>query len=306
MDETAIRTEKLTREFGRLCALDGVTLDMPPGTVTALLGPNGAGKTTLIRLLLGLIEPTDGQAWMLGQSARALPSDVCARVVGMGEGHEPPRRARLTHLVDLQEGASAKFDRSRAMELLAEHGIRPRSRYGALSKGQKRWTLASLTLASGAEVLLLDEPADGMDPAARRRLYDHLREYVNRSAATVLVATHIISDIERVADEVAILRRGRLALHQSLEDLREQVREIELHGTTSLPSPVEGYELLGTKTISDTLVMWVRCTTADNEDLQNIGGVRASVRHVDLETLYLVLTEHRIDTEGVMEQEIQG
>jgi ABC-2 type transport system ATP-binding protein len=162
-----------------------------------------------------------------------------------------------------------------------------------------------LALASGADVLLVDEPADGLDPVARRRLYDRLREHANHSGATVLVVTHIIGDIERVADDVAILHHGRLVLHQPLEDLREQVREIELQSGTSIPSLPDGVELLGMRAVGDSQLMWVRCIAAVSQNLAGICGVRSSVRHVDLETLYLALTEHRRDAMDRIIQEAQ-
>ena len=92
MNALAVKTDHLTRDFGHVRALDGLSIDVPPGHVLALLGPNGAGKTTFLKLVMGLIEPTRGQAWVLGAPARHQPADVCSRIAFVGDGHEPPRR----------------------------------------------------------------------------------------------------------------------------------------------------------------------------------------------------------------------
>lgn len=291
--ECAIRTQLLCRDFGKHRALDAFTMKVPAGRVVALLGPNGAGKTTLLRLLLGLIEPTLGEAWVLGQPARNLPADVACRVVGMGEGHEPPRWMTLKGMLNLQNAASPRFDMNKAAWLLESQGLRISRRYGTLSKGQKRWSLAALALASGADLLMFDEPADGLDPSARIRLYELLRDYATQHAATVLVTTHIISDIERVADDVALINNGRLSLYASLEDIREHVREVELPETRCLPKFDRDVRLLGRKLVGTTLLAWVICDLEDAaERLERMADGRARVRTCNLESVYLALSEY--------------
>lgn len=291
--EWAIQTDGLGRQFGRRRALDRFTMKVPAGRVVALLGPNGAGKTTLMRLLLGLIEPTEGSARVLGHPVRDLPGDVACRIVGMGEGYEPPRWANLKSMMNLQASASPRFDMGKAAWLLDTHGLDPAQRYTTLSKGQKRWALATLALASGADLLMFDEPADGLDPSARIRLYEHLRDYATQQNATVLVTTHIISDIERVADDVAMINNGRLSLYASLEDIREHVREVELPETRCLPSFDRSVRLLGRKLVGTTLLAWVICDVDDaGERLERMADGQARVRTCNLESVYLALSEY--------------
>jgi ABC-2 type transport system ATP-binding protein len=295
MSNLAVRTEDLTRDFGHVRAIDHLSMKVPAGRIVAMLGPNGAGKTTLIRLLLGLLEPTDGRAWVLGTDPRDQSPVLCGRVASVSEGHEPPKGATLRTLINLQESASPKFDRSRAEWLYEEQGLPPSRCYGALSKGQRRWALASLALTSGAEVLLLDEPADGLDPAARRKLYDLLREYVTRHEATILVTTHIIGDIERVADDIAVITNGRLAMQASLEDIREHIREVEMPETRTLPQFGEGVRVLGRKLVDTTMLAWVICDSTDDGELRRMADGRAEVRTCTLETVYLAICEHSPD-----------
>ena len=291
MRTNAIETNGLGRDFGRTPALDKFSIDIRPGRVVALLGANGAGKTTLLRLLLGLIEPTRGQARVLGAPARDKPADVCGRIAGVGEGHDPPRWARLTMLRRLQADASPRFDRRVFDDLCSRRELPLRKPFGVLSKGQRRWVLSALALASGADLILMDEPADGLDPAARREVYDHVRQYVNEREATVLVATHIIGDIERVTDDVAIIHHGRLLLHDELEDLREQVREIEFARPPESDDWCDGVETIMTKQAHGAFLAWVRCRQTQPDELQQRLAPQAAVRPATLESLYLAVAE---------------
>jgi ABC-2 type transport system ATP-binding protein len=290
MSEPAIRCRELKRDFGRVRAVDRIDLAVETGRVVALLGPNGAGKSTLLKLVSGLLEPTAGEAEVFGEDVRALSESDAARLIAMHENHEPPRWATAARLFDLQAAASPQFDRARAEAFCRERDLSLSKPYGTLSKGQKRWVLAAATLAARADLMLLDEPADGLDPSARRRLYDALRETTNTHESTAVVATHIIHDIERVADDVAIIDRGRLRLFAPLEDLREQVREVELPAGAALDALPPEIESLGTRTVGDTTLVWLRAA-ASEEAIREIAGPEALVRPVGLEALFLALTE---------------
>lgn len=289
MTDYVVETVNLCRDFGDVHAVNDVSMRVSKGTILAVLGPNGAGKTTLMRLLMGLLEPTAGQGLILGDPLRrqATPS----RVAYMGDGHEPPRWATPAMLEALQVAASPRFSRPFFRRLLSERELSPSWRYGELSKGQKRWVLAAAAFASGADLLLLDEPADGMDPAARRSMYDYLRKYANQAEASALVTTHIIGDIERVADEVAIIDRGRLVLHASVEDLREQVRHVELSGQGELPDLPDAVRVLGAQRLGNSCLAWLRCQGVDDGQLQGLLGPRASLRNATLEEIYMAIVE---------------
>ena len=292
MNGGAIRAEGLTRDYGRFRALDHVNLTIEPGRVVALLGPNGAGKTTLLRLLMGLLEPTEGRSWLLGGASRASPEAVVFRIGYMGDAQEPPGWATIQGLIDLQAGASAHFDRERMKHFLEARGLNAGRTYGVLSKGQKKWVRAGLILAAGTDVLLMDEPAEGLDPSARQDLYDRLREHASQRDATAVVATHVISDIERIADDVALIDRGRLVVYAALEDLREQVRQVELPADEAMPSWPEGVDVLGRRRDSDVQLLWVWCPPQMESKLQPVLARSAVVRRVGLETFYLAVTQH--------------
>jgi ABC-2 type transport system ATP-binding protein len=298
----AIHAEGLTRDYGRFRALDHVHLTIEPGRVVALLGPNGAGKTTLLRLLLGLLEPTEGRSRLLGGASRALPEAVVSRIGYMGDAEEPPGWATIRSLIDLQADASTHFDREWMKHFLETRGLSPDRTYGSLSKGQKKWVRAGLILAAGTDVLLMDEPAEGLDPSARQDLYDRLREHASQRDATAIVATHVISDIERIADDVALLDRGRLVVHAALEDLREQVRQIELPAGEPAPLWPAGVNVLGRRQDRDVQFIWVQCPPGRETDLESVLPRQAVMRRVGLETFYMTVTQHGRPTEMIPPQ----
>ena len=293
MSDHAVRTVELRRDFGAVRALDGLSLDVSKGAILTLLGPNGAGKTTLLRILMGLIEPTGGQAFVLGKPARSQPAGVAGRVAYVGDRCEPPTWATPALLEGVQAGASRSFDKALFREFCKRRSISPTRPYGAMSKGQRRWVLTSLALASRPELILLDEPADGLDPAARKALYDALRDHVNECEATAIVTTHIIADVERIADEVAIIDAGRVILHGPLEDLRDRVRQVEMSGGISSPELVDLASVLGGTRLGEMSILWIRRNGVSDEELLGRLGPDATIRHVGLETLYLAIAEHR-------------
>ena len=293
MSDHTVQTTDLGRDFGDVKALDGVNLGLSKGTILTLLGPNGAGKTTLLRILMGLIEPTRGQAFVLSSPSRSQPGDVAGRIAYVGDRCEPANWATPAMLEHFQASAQAAFDRGLFRKNLKRRGLSLRRPYGSLSKGQRRWVLTSLALASRPELILLDEPADGLDPAARKVLYDSIRDHVSGNDATVIVATHIIGDVERVADEVAIIDGGRLILHAPLEDLREHVRQVEIPASDSPPDLGNVVSVLGCVQLGGTSVVWIRRNGLDDDELRRRLGAGATIRHVDLETLYLAIAEHR-------------
>ena len=285
MSENVIHTQVLTRAFGRILALDAVDLNVEPGNIIALLGPNGAGKTTFLRLLMGLLEPSGGHASVLGEESRAMSHETVSRVGYMADTAEPPKWLTVEQLIDLKASVAPKFDHQGMKHLLK---VPLSSRYGTLSKGQKKWVRAGITLAATPDLVLMDEPAEGLDPSARRALYDHLRDYVNEHQATVVVTTHVISDIERVADDVAILKRGKLVLHGLLEDLREEVREVQLPQDSESVVWPEPVVVLGHQSGSHEQIYWVRCAP---EVLETVTVDRADIKPVSLERLYFLMTE---------------
>jgi len=290
MTPDAVQIESLCRDFGQLRALDDATLSIPQGEIVALVGPNGAGKTTLLKLLAGLLEPTTGEARLWETPSFPPAGAVLRRMACLLDGCEPPRRVRIRDLVTLKAGAVSEFDRSLACTLFEKRELGLKHRWHTLSKGQKRWVLAVLAIASGADLLLLDEPADGLDPAARRDLYGLLREVVGERQTTVILASHILADVERVADRVVFLDHGQIRLDESLETLREEVREVELETPLAPADLPQVTDLLGRRETDGGTLVWLRYRDVRRADEPLEGELQR--RSVSLEDLYLAVMEH--------------
>jgi ABC-2 type transport system ATP-binding protein len=297
MSEPVVLTRGLVRRFGQNAAIDGVDLKIGPGVFVGIVGPNGAGKTTLIHLLLGLLEPTEGTAVLFGQPSRDLPAKFAPQVQAVGDRHEPPPYFRLRDLIALQRDACPKFNQNLAKQMLSDHGMSLEARFGTLSKGQRRWVLSTLALASFSPLVIMDEPADGLDPSARRLLYEHLRQYVNELGATVLVASHVLSDLERVADEVIVLRGGRVAMHDSLDSIRDEMRELALRPGEREPDWLEQFAIVAEQNERDGRRVWLRLSStdevgfADRESIMQLVDQHIGVHRVNLESLFVALTE---------------
>jgi ABC-2 type transport system ATP-binding protein len=297
MSNFVIDTKGLSRDYGSFRAVDSISLSIERDRIIALLGPNGAGKTTFLHLVMAMLEPTEGQASILGVDCRNLDALTAARVGYMGDGDEPPRWMTVSQLINLKAGCSDKFDEEYIEQLLSDKQLSLDKTFGSMSKGQKKWLRAGLVLASRPDILIFDEPAEGLDPSARHDMYDYLREYITESGATAIVTTHIIGDIERIADDVAIIHKGRVITYASLEDLRDQVCEIHLP-EGSLPDQIKNsVKLIGRKEIADGTLFWAESNTHSLDELEQLLPPQAIVRHVDLQTFYMAITENSLSQE---------
>jgi ABC-2 type transport system ATP-binding protein len=215
---TAIETRGLGKRYGRRWALAGCTLAVPAGRVTGLVGPNGAGKTTLLQLAAGLLDPTSGAIRVLGERPGGTPAQL-ARVGFVAQ--ETPVYAGLSvagHLrmgVWLNQGWDAEFAERRISRL----GLSLRQRAGSLSGGQRAQLALTLAVAKRPELLLLDEPVASLDPVARREFLRDLMEIVAEHGTSVVLSSHLITDIERVCDYLIVLTTSRVRLAGETEEL---------------------------------------------------------------------------------------
>ena len=214
----AISVEGLTKRFGDVLAVDHLDFAVDPGTVTGFLGPNGAGKTTTLRMLLGLVAPTSGTATIGGRPYREL-TDPARRVGAVLEasGFHPGRSAR-DHLRVL--ATAAGLAPGRVDEVLAQTGLAgaARRRAGGFSLGMRQRLGLAAALLGDPEVLVLDEPANGLDPEGVRWLRGLVRGLADQGR-TVLVSSHVLAEVAQTVDRVVIIDRGRLVAQSSLADL---------------------------------------------------------------------------------------
>jgi ABC-2 type transport system ATP-binding protein len=213
-----VQVESLTKRFGEVTAVDGLTFALQPGTVTGFVGPNGAGKTTTLRLLLGLAEPTAGQALVFGRRYRELeiPAQSVGAVLESNDFH--PGRSGRDHLRVLAR--AAEIPEARVEEQLALVGLEAAAgrRVKGYSLGMRQRLGLATALLGDPALLVLDEPANGLDPAGVRWLRRLLRSFAERGG-TVLVSSHVLAEIAQTVDQVVIIDRGRLVVAAPLAEL---------------------------------------------------------------------------------------
>ena len=219
MTTNAIRTDGLTKRFGRVTALDDLDLEVVPGEVMGYLGPNGAGKTTTIRLLLGLLRPTSGRCQVFGLDAHREAVEAHRRLSFVpGEASLWPRMtgAETLHVLGSVHG---RVDTGYRDELTERFELDPSKKVRAYSKGNRQKVLLIAALMTRADLLVLDEPTAGLDPLMEQVFRECVHEAKARGQS-VFLSSHILSEVEALCDRVAILRAGRLVELGSLDELR--------------------------------------------------------------------------------------
>jgi ABC-2 type transport system ATP-binding protein len=215
-----IRTEKLTKFYGSHRGIVDVDLEVEKGEVFGFLGPNGAGKTTTIRVLLDLIRPTSGHAFVFEIESSADPAAIHRRI-----GYLPGEFAlydRLTGLQTLEYFGNLRggVDKAYQAQLIERFDLDPSRRFREYSKGNKQKVGLVAAIQHKPELLLLDEPTSGLDPLVQQTFFELMREQV-KDGATVFLSSHILSEVERSCDRVAIIRDGRIARTDSVDGLRD-------------------------------------------------------------------------------------
>ncbi|MBC6983357.1 ABC transporter ATP-binding protein [Caulobacter sp. 17J80-11] len=234
----AVATQGLTKRYAREPALNGVDLQIPEGAVYVLAGPNGAGKSTLIRSLLGLARPDAGRATVLGLDPRTSGPEVRARTGYVPEGAGGAYGwMRVGRLLQHHAAYYATWDRDYAGRLSRALDVRPERRVGALSKGQVRRLQLVLALAHRPSLLLLDEPTDGLDPAARDEALGLLSEHLADTGGSVLISTHLPHEVDGLADHLGVLRGGRLVAQAPRERLERMLRVYRAEGPDGWVGP---------------------------------------------------------------------
>lgn len=216
--ELLVECKGLTKNFSGKKALDCVDLKIGRGKIIGLLGPNGSGKTTLIKLLSGLLRPTFGEALIDGAHPGAYTK---AAISYLPDKTYFAGWMTVKDVLDLFSDFYQDFDRSRAEEMCASMGIQPKDRIKTMSKGTKEKVQLILVMSRKAQLYLLDEPIAGVDPAARDYILSTIINSYN-DEGTVVISTHLISDIERVLDEVVFIRNGVIVRHESVDEIKEK------------------------------------------------------------------------------------
>jgi len=223
MNEQSLRFEGVTRTFGKKLALDRLDLQVEPGTIIGLLGRNGAGKTTTLRLAHGIIHPDSGKISVLGLDPVTEGEELRTRVSLLEEESALYPWMTVDEILRFGGALHPRWDRELADTLVSRLDLDPGAVIKTLSRGTKAKVALVLAVSCRPELLLLDDPTAGLDPLVRREVLEGLLEGLHDEGGAVVYASHLVHDVERIADRVVILDAGRPVIDSPLEELKERV-----------------------------------------------------------------------------------
>ena len=223
-----VQIEKLTRRFDTKLALDNLSLTVPRGGVFGLIGGNGAGKTTLLKHLLGMLKAQSGTVKVFGLDPVENPVGVLGRIGYLSEDRNLPNWMRVRELMRYTQAFYPGWDENYAEELRDAFDLDPKARVRNLSRGQRARAGLLVALAYRPDLLVLDEPSSGLDPVVRRDILGAIIRTIGDEGRTVLFSSHLLDEVERVADRVAIIHQGRIMLTASLDEIKESHRRVTL------------------------------------------------------------------------------
>ncbi len=218
MNNILLACNNLSKSYGNVLALDNVKLNIEKGKIVGLLGPNGSGKTTLIKIANGLLVPTGGEILINGQK----PSDKTkARVSYLPDTVALPNWMSALQLIDFYGEFFKDFNKEKAASMLENLGVSQKAKYKTLSKGTKEKVQLILAMSREADLYLLDEPLGGVDPATRDYILNTIISNYSENS-TVIISTHLISDIEKILDEVVFIDKGKILLQSTVDEIRDE------------------------------------------------------------------------------------
>ncbi|MCM2417290.1 MULTISPECIES: ABC transporter ATP-binding protein [unclassified Streptomyces] len=240
MTDTALETDALGKRYGRTWALRDCSLQLPAGRIAALVGPNGAGKSTLLHLAVGLLRPDSGQVRVFGQDPRDNPS-VLADIGFVAQDTPLYEDFTTTDLITMGGKLNRRWDAALARDRLAQLDLPPDKPVGKLSGGQRAQVALALALAKRPRLLLLDEPIASLDPLARHEFMQTLMGAVGETDTTVLLSSHLLTDLERTCDYLIVLQTAQVQLAGPVDDLLAEHRTWvgPRTGTDAIPGPAK-------------------------------------------------------------------
>jgi ABC-2 type transport system ATP-binding protein len=292
MSDEIVTVQRVSRVFGRTVALADVNLGVTRGTVFGLVGENGAGKTTLIKHLLGLYRPEHGSVRVFGLDPVRDPVGVLGRIGYLSEDRDLPDWMRVRELMSYTRAFFPRWDDKLADELLDMFELDPAQKIRTLSRGQRARAGLLVAVAHRPDLLLLDEPSSGLDPAARQDILAAVVRTVADEGRTVLLSSHLLHEVQRVADHVAMLHRGRLVLNEPLDDALARHRSLTVHFASAPASPPRFPGALwwsgqGTEWTCLCDGQWVQCKQAAEAS----GATIVEERAPSLEEIFLAHTK---------------
>lgn len=290
MNDPVMELRGVSKSYGYTRVLRDLDLVVPQGCVMGLIGKNGAGKTTLIKSALGLLRPDAGTIRVLGEPAWTLSAEAKARLGYVPQVVELYRWMKVRQLIAYVGAFYPRWNHQKVEQFVATWEVDPEKKAGALSVGELQRLAIILALGHEPDLLVLDEPVASLDPAGRRSFLKTLLEMVSERRCTVLFSTHITSDLERVADRVAILKDGRIIYSDGLDELKDEVKSLSIAASRPLPAPLPLPGILQQRVEGKEAMATVRRVTPDLlERIERQLDARVEVHDLNLEDIFLEL-----------------
>ena len=295
--DTIIETRGLTRRFKSHDAVRDLDLRIDKGRICALLGPNGAGKTTTIKMLMGILRPSSGEARVFGTSSGKLGQAEFEKIGYVSENQEMPEWMSVRQLMDYCAPLYPSWDAQFCTSLLDQFSLPRDQQLKNLSRGMRMKAALISSLAYRPELLVLDEPFSGLDPLVREEFISGMLELTEQESWTILVSSHDIDEVERLADSVAIINQGQLALNETTESLQARFRKVEVTTATEnpeIPRPMpDGWLHARSAGRSIQFVDSAFSGSASEDEIrQLVGGVTSIESHgMSLREIYLAIAQ---------------
>jgi ABC-2 type transport system ATP-binding protein len=287
----AIRIDRLTKHYDGRRVVDNVSLQIPTGCVYGFLGRNGAGKSTLIKMLLGMVHADTGQATLLGDDSRKLRPQTRARIAYLAEGHLLYRWMTVGQAVRFTRGFYTNWHEHFLASILDHFGISPKARIGRLSNGQRAQVSLALALAPDPELLILDDPTLGLDTVVRRDFLESMIHLIQRRGRTILFSSHILGDVERVADRIGVLVNGVLRVDCPTERFKTALRRVVVSFAGSVPRFPSCPGLVSQRQIGGKLELIVIDYGDEHAALaESLGAASVEVLEMNLEDAFIAYT----------------
>jgi len=290
-DNAIIEMHKVSKRFKDIQALDNVELEIYPGRIIGLVGANGSGKSTLLRHMIGLYLADEGQCVTFGCEAAKLGPKELGRIGYVHQEGELLGWMKTRQLIRYVSAYYPTWNRELEEEYIADFDISTKARVGSLSPGQRQKLAILLAVCFEPEFLILDEPASALDPIARGQFLDMLLKIIQDEKRTIIISSHILSDIEKVIDHLVIMKKGTIVRDCSFDDLREEYCRVKLTSLNgSLPATLAFGPMVDcVREGGSAIVTLQNCAREEIEDKAKAMNCEAEVQALTLEEIYRIV-----------------
>ena len=286
-----IVTDRLTKYYGRRAVVNNVSLRIPAGCVYGFLGRNGAGKSTMIKMLLGMVHPDHGRATLLGEDSESLSPPMRARIAYLAEGHPLYKWMTIDEIAKFTRPFYPVWHEDFFAGILDHFGLSRRSKIRRLSNGQRAQVSLALALAPDPELLILDDPTLGLDTVVRRDFLESMVQLIHRRGRTIFFSSHILGDVERIADRVGILADGVLRVDCPLDHFKESVRRVIVEWQGEAPDLSDSSGVVSQRQVGSRWEIVVIGTGEEQAELaKSMGALSVDVIEMNLEDAFIAYT----------------